>query len=83
MRTLRRALRLGSYISSFSRRYFLTLAISAMAVTSSYLAGFPYDNLCQNENAAKANGDGDDDGNAIEDYNGTWDTERIDGSRSM
>ena len=61
----------------------MTLAISAMAVTSSYLAGFPYDNLCQNENAAKANGDGDDDGNAIEDCIGTWDTERIDGSRSM
>ena len=52
MRTWRRAPKLGAYISSFNRRYFFTLAVSAMAVASSYYwASFPYDNLCENDDA--------------------------------
>lgn len=38
---------LGPKISQFSRKYFFTVAVLAMAVMSSYYwAGFPFDNLC-------------------------------------
>jgi hypothetical protein len=51
MRTWKRAPQLGTKISEFSRRYFFSLAIVAMAVLSSYYwAGFPFDNLCLEEN---------------------------------
>jgi hypothetical protein len=47
MRTWKRPPKLGAKISEFSRRYFFSLAILAMAVLSSYYwAGFPFDNLC-------------------------------------
>eukprot|EP00580_Thalassiosira_gravida_P016537 CAMPEP_0201659950 /NCGR_PEP_ID=MMETSP0494-20130426/2690_1 /ASSEMBLY_ACC=CAM_ASM_000839 /TAXON_ID=420259 /ORGANISM="Thalassiosira gravida, Strain GMp14c1" /LENGTH=774 /DNA_ID=CAMNT_0048137655 /DNA_START=1861 /DNA_END=4185 /DNA_ORIENTATION=+ len=81
MRTWRQAPRLGPHTSSFSRRYVFTLVISAMAVASSYSwAGFPYDNLCENEGA----GDNDDRNNdELEDYIGTWDVVSFDGSRNV
>ena len=47
MRTWKRPPQLGTKISEFSRRYFFSLAIVAMAVLCSfYWAGFPFDNLC-------------------------------------
>ena len=47
MRTWKRQPMLGPKISQFSRKYFFSLAILAMAVMSSYYwAGFPFDNLC-------------------------------------
>jgi hypothetical protein len=47
MRTWKRPPKLGAKISEFSRRYFFSVAILAMAVLSSYYwAGFPFDNLC-------------------------------------
>jgi hypothetical protein len=50
MRTWKRAPALGTSISKVSRRYFFSTAIVAMAVVSSYYwAGFPFDNLCSNE----------------------------------
>jgi hypothetical protein len=55
MRTWKRAPKLGSKISEFGRRYFFSLAILAMAILSSYYwAGFPFDNLCLNEDASAA-----------------------------
>jgi hypothetical protein len=51
MRTWKRPTQLGTQISEFSRRYFFSLAIVAMAILSSYYwASFPFDNLCLNEN---------------------------------
>ena len=50
MRTWKRPPQLGAKISEFSRRYFFSLAIVAMAIMSSYYwAGFPFDNLCPME----------------------------------
>eukprot|EP00571_Detonula_confervacea_P000752 CAMPEP_0172323196 /NCGR_PEP_ID=MMETSP1058-20130122/48111_1 /TAXON_ID=83371 /ORGANISM="Detonula confervacea, Strain CCMP 353" /LENGTH=1558 /DNA_ID=CAMNT_0013039143 /DNA_START=34 /DNA_END=4710 /DNA_ORIENTATION=- len=47
MRTWKPAPMLGPYIAKFSRIYFMTTAIAALAVVSSYLySGFPFDNLC-------------------------------------
>jgi hypothetical protein len=47
MRTWKRPPQLGTKISEFSRRYFFSLAIFAMALLASYYwAGFPFDNLC-------------------------------------
>jgi hypothetical protein len=47
MRTWKRAPMLGNTISSFSRKYFFSAAIVAMAIASSYYwSGFPFDNLC-------------------------------------
>jgi len=47
MRTWRQAPMLGPYIAKFSRIYFMTTAIAALALVSSYLfSGFPFDNLC-------------------------------------
>ena len=51
MRTWKRPPQLGTMISEFSRRYFFSLAIVAMAILCSfYWAGFPFDNLCPAEN---------------------------------
>jgi hypothetical protein len=48
MRTWKRAPQLGTKISQFSRRYFFSLAIVAMAVVSSmFWAAYPFDNLCE------------------------------------
>lgn len=48
MRTWKRPPKLGASVSSFSRRYFFSLAVVAMAIMSSfYWSGFPYDNLCE------------------------------------
>jgi hypothetical protein len=50
MRSWKRPPHLGTRISKFSRRYFFSLAILAMAVMSSYYwSGFPFDNLCMND----------------------------------
>jgi hypothetical protein len=50
MRTWKRLPNLGTRISRFSRRYFFSTAIVAMAVVSSYYwSGFPFDNLCKND----------------------------------
>ena len=47
MRTWQPAPMLGPGVAKFSTIYFMTTAIAAMAITSSYLfSGFPYDNLC-------------------------------------
>lgn len=47
MRTWKRSPHLGTKISQFSRRYFFSLAIVAMALLSSYYwSAFPFDNLC-------------------------------------
>lgn len=47
LRTWKQAPMLGAYIARFSRTYFMTTAIAALAIVSSYLfAGFPFDNLC-------------------------------------
>lgn len=52
MRTWKRPPQLGTKISEFSRRYFFSLAIVAMALLSSYIwSAFPFDNLCMNEGA--------------------------------
>lgn len=50
MRTWKRPPLLGPEISQFSRTYFFTLAMLAMAIVSSYYwASFPFDNLCTTE----------------------------------
>ena len=50
MRTWMRPPQLGTSVSKFSRRYFFSLAVVAMAIMSSfYWSGFPYDNLCEME----------------------------------
>lgn len=50
MRTWKRAPHLGAEMSKFSRRYFFSMAIVAMAVISSYYwAAFPFDNVCPSE----------------------------------
>jgi hypothetical protein len=70
MRTWRRAPSLGSSISSFTRRYFFILSVSAMALSCSYSwAGFPYDNLCLS-----------DDNDSLNYYIGSWSVESIDGT---
>eukprot|EP00546_Thalassionema_frauenfeldii_P014586 CAMPEP_0178929534 /NCGR_PEP_ID=MMETSP0786-20121207/20660_1 /TAXON_ID=186022 /ORGANISM="Thalassionema frauenfeldii, Strain CCMP 1798" /LENGTH=762 /DNA_ID=CAMNT_0020605815 /DNA_START=863 /DNA_END=3151 /DNA_ORIENTATION=- len=83
MRTWMQAPKLGPHISSFSRRYFFIMAISAMALASSYSwAGFPYDNLCEKDTV-----EGHDDDNLDDDvfmnYVGTWDAVLADGSGSV
>jgi hypothetical protein len=61
MRSWKRPPLLGPKISEFSRRYFFSLAIVAMAVLSSYYwASFPFDNLCRN------------DGQGDTEFSGTW-----------
>ena len=78
MRTWRQAPRLGSHISTFSRRYFFPLAITAMAIASSYTwAGFTFDNLCANEDGDDAGGDEDE----LAEYVGNWEVTSADGSR--
>jgi hypothetical protein len=53
MRIWKRPPQLGTKISEFSRRYFFSLAILAMAVLASYYwAGFPFDNLCVDDDIA-------------------------------
>jgi hypothetical protein len=47
MRTWKRQSMLGTQMSILSRKYFVSLAVVAMAVMSSYYwASFPFDNLC-------------------------------------
>ncbi len=53
MRTWRRPPHLGTKISQFSRRYFFSLALVAMALLSSYYwSAFPFDNLCVDATSA-------------------------------
>ena len=48
MRTWKRAPALGTTISKFSRKYFISTAVIAMAIVSSYYwASFRFDNLCR------------------------------------
>ena len=50
MRTWKRAPQLGPVISKVSRHYFFSIAVGIMAVICSYYwAGFPFDNICPNE----------------------------------
>lgn len=52
MRTWKKPPMLGTKMSEFSRRYFFSLALVAMAVMSSYYwAAFPFDNLCEDGEA--------------------------------
>ena len=61
-RTWKRVPPLGNRISGFSRKYFFSSAVVGLAVISSYYwAGFPYDNLCNNN-----------DGNVDIQYVGNW-----------
>lgn len=51
-RTWKPAPNLGTSISKFSRNYFFSLAVVAMAIVSSYYwSAFPFDNLCKNPDA--------------------------------
>mmetsp|Transcript_13637 Transcript_13637/g.29499 ORF Transcript_13637/g.29499 Transcript_13637/m.29499 type:complete len:1595 (+) Transcript_13637:323-5107(+) len=60
MRTWRPTPTLGPHIAKFSRAYFMTSAIAALAVASSYMfSGFPFDNLCAEDVSHSA-------------YYGTW-----------
>ncbi|KAL9181404.1 hypothetical protein ACHAXT_010209 [Thalassiosira profunda] len=60
MRTWKPAPHLGPHIAKFSRMYFMTTAIAALAIVSSYLfSGFPFDNLCAEDVSHSA-------------YYGTW-----------
>eukprot|EP00592_Proboscia_alata_P017280 CAMPEP_0194400054 /NCGR_PEP_ID=MMETSP0174-20130528/126998_1 /TAXON_ID=216777 /ORGANISM="Proboscia alata, Strain PI-D3" /LENGTH=212 /DNA_ID=CAMNT_0039196523 /DNA_START=426 /DNA_END=1061 /DNA_ORIENTATION=+ len=53
MRTWKRAPKIGKEVSEFSRKYFLSSAVIALAVVSSYFwSGFPYDNLCEQSTIA-------------------------------
>ena len=48
MRSWKRLPLMGTSVCKFSRRYFFSTAVIAMAVVSSYFwSGFPYDNLCE------------------------------------
>ncbi|GKY91514.1 hypothetical protein MPSEU_000123600 [Mayamaea pseudoterrestris] len=48
MRIWKRQPHLGATISEFSRHYFFSLAIVAMAIASSYYwSAFPFDNICE------------------------------------
>ena len=68
MRTWKRAPLLGTRISEFSRRYFFSTAVAAMALVSSYYwSGFPFDNLCDNGESS------------ADPFEGTWLVEPIDG----
>lgn len=47
MRTWKPAPMVGASIAKFSRVYFMTTSVAALALVSSYMfSGFPYDNLC-------------------------------------
>ncbi len=72
MRTWKRPPQLGTSVSQFSRRYFFSLACVAMAIMSSfYWSGFPFDNLCENENSFEAG------------YQGTFTVKALDTSIRM
>mmetsp|Transcript_61923 Transcript_61923/g.182928 ORF Transcript_61923/g.182928 Transcript_61923/m.182928 type:complete len:299 (+) Transcript_61923:2317-3213(+) len=67
MRTWKPAPKLGTRIATLSRKYFLSVAIVAMAVLGSYhWSGFPYDNLC--------------DGEETDQYQGVW---MVDGKEEL
>lgn len=62
MRSWARTPQLGTQISDFARNYFTPAALVLMAVFSAYAwSGFPYDNLCVDENELPQN------------YLGQWD----------
>ena len=61
MRTWKPAPHLGPMISAFSRKYFFSLALMAMALISAYYwSGFPFDDVCQSIDSS----DGDSNPNA-------------------
>ena len=52
VRSWKRAPALGTTISSISRRYVITMAVGIMAIVCSYYwTGFPFDNLCLDEDS--------------------------------
>ena len=56
MRSWKRLPQLGTRISKFSRRYFFSVAVVAMAVVSAYFwSGFPFDNLCDADTISPEN----------------------------
>mmetsp|Transcript_9293 Transcript_9293/g.15873 ORF Transcript_9293/g.15873 Transcript_9293/m.15873 type:complete len:1352 (-) Transcript_9293:1785-5840(-) len=55
MRTWKPAPMVGASIAKFSRVYFMTTSVAALAIVSSYwLSGFPYDNLCADNTSHSA-----------------------------
>jgi hypothetical protein len=55
MRTWKPAPMLGASIARFSRIYFMTTSVAALALVSSYMfSGFPYDNLCADNTSHSA-----------------------------
>jgi hypothetical protein len=61
MRSWKRAPQLGGQIAEFSRNYFFSLSIMAMAIISSYFwAGFPFDDLCTSDSTVNST------------YHGSW-----------
>lgn len=55
MRTWKPAPMLGTSIAKFSRIYFMTTSVAALALVSSYMfSGFPYDNLCADDSSHSA-----------------------------
>mmetsp|Transcript_13898 Transcript_13898/g.28341 ORF Transcript_13898/g.28341 Transcript_13898/m.28341 type:complete len:1352 (-) Transcript_13898:32-4087(-) len=55
MRMWKPAPMVGASIAKFSRVYFMTTSVAALAIVSSYwLSGFPYDNLCADNTSHSA-----------------------------
>ena len=55
MRTWKPAPMVGASIAKFSRIYFMTTSIAALALVSSYMfSGFPFDNLCADDTSHSA-----------------------------
>eukprot|EP00986_Skeletonema_menzelii_P020078 scaffold30079_cov154-Skeletonema_menzelii.AAC.6 len=55
MRSWKPAPMLGASIAKFSRIYFMTTSVAALALVSSYMfSGFPYDNLCADNTSHSA-----------------------------
>jgi hypothetical protein len=72
MRTWKRPPQWGTKISAFSRRYFFSLAIVAMALMASfYWTAFPFDNLCVDEAAASGQ------------FTGVWSTPDVNATRTV
>ena len=64
LRTWRPSPDVGPGLSRLSRNYFFSLALLIHVIMSAYWwSGYPYDNVCENPEAANSNnGNGDDDG---------------------
>ena len=76
VRSWKRAPALGTLISSISRRYVITMAVGIMAIVCSYYwTGFPFDNLCLDEDSiVSASYVGNFSVSPLPDFTGTWST---------